>query len=269
MLKQRIITAIIIAPVAIGCVFFLPVPGFSLFVGFVIVVSGWEWANLAGIEGGLKFLYAAGIGLLLVLASFVEPRWILFPSLLWWSIALVLVIRYPVLEDRWSAPLVRMLTGPVILVPGFVALVQLKLSPDSNFLILLLFFLIWGADIGAYFSGRAWGKRKLAPRVSPGKSWAGLGGGMVTAMVIALGMTLWIGKPDPGSFQAAIFLTGCLVVVLVSVLGDLTISMFKRHRGIKDSSQLLPGHGGFLDRIDSLLSAGPVYSVFLLLTGWH
>ncbi|MDA0979532.1 MAG: phosphatidate cytidylyltransferase, partial [Proteobacteria bacterium] len=163
---------------------------------------------------------------------------------------------------------VILLLGFWILLPGWVALSSLKQMPDSAFLICLLFFLIWGADIGAYFSGRALGKRKLAPRVSPGKSWAGFFGGLLTALVIAVAMSLWLGRPDPGSAEGAFYLLAAGIVAMISVLGDLSISMFKRHRDIKDSSQLLPGHGGFLDRIDGLLSASPAFVLYLSWANW-
>ncbi len=268
MLKQRIITALIIAPIAIACVFFLPLPGFSLFVGSMIAVSAWEWANLAGYSGAARFVYAGFMVLLLGLAWFAPPLMILVPAVIWWSVAFVLVFNYPQMTRIWSHQITRSFIGVVMLVPGFVSLVQLKQQVDSNFLILLLFFLIWGADIGAYFTGRAFGKRKLAPEVSPGKSWAGVWGGLATSLLISIGMVLWLGKPDLSSGRGLVFLGLCLFIVVVSVLGDLTISMFKRFRGVKDSSALLPGHGGFLDRLDSLLSSGPVFTLFILMFGW-
>jgi phosphatidate cytidylyltransferase len=132
-------------------------------------------------------------------------------------------------------------------------------------LILSLMLLVWGADIGAYFFGRAFGKRKLAPRVSPGKSWAGFFGGLFTSVCIAAGLALYLQVPVS---QLFVVLLCAAVVVLFSVVGDLTESMFKRQMGIKDSSQLLPGHGGVLDRIDSLTAAAPVFALLLLLSGW-
>jgi phosphatidate cytidylyltransferase len=268
MLKQRIITALVIAPIAIACVFFMPISGFYAFIGTVIAVSAWEWANLAGYEGAAKYLYAAFISSLMLGSMFIPPEWILAPAMVWWLIALVLVVKYPGLESKWSSQLARSIIGVFVLLPGFVSLVQLKQSIDGDFLILLLFFLIWGADIGAYFSGRAFGKAKLAPRVSPGKSWAGVWGGLTTAVVISMGMTYWLGKPDLMTERGAVFLLACLSVAVISVLGDLTISMFKRQRGVKDSSNLLPGHGGFLDRLDSLFAAGPTFCLFILANGW-
>ena len=158
--------------------------------------------------------------------------------------------------------------GFLALVPGWVALRELKLFTDSSYLICLLFFLIWGADVGAYFAGRGFGRSKLAPDVSPGKTWEGFFGGLVAVLVIAITMALWFGKPDLTSPDGMILVGLCLLVGMISVLGDLTISMFKRKRDIKDSSNLLPGHGGFLDRIDSLLSAAPVYTLYLLSANW-
>ena len=125
--------------------------------------------------------------------------------------------------------------------------------------------LVWGADIGAYFFGRAFGKLKLVPRVSPGKSWAGLFGGVLTSLCIAIGLAVYLNIPID---QFVPVLLGAVLVVLFSVVGDLTESMFKRQMGIKDSSQLLPGHGGVLDRIDSLTAAAPMFALLLLLSGW-
>ena len=268
MLKQRIITALILAPIVIACVFLLPPLQFSLFVGGFILIAAWEWANLADIEGYARFAYAGGVLLLLGAVTFLPPLVVLAVGAIWWGFAFFLVLQYPRATHLWSPPVVRYLLGFLILVPGFVSLNVLKAMPDSHFLILLLFLLIWGADIGAYFSGRAFGKRKLAPEVSPGKSWAGVYGGLATAMVIAIVMALFKGDPDLLSWRGIVFLLGCCAVVLVSVLGDLVESMFKRARGVKDSSNLLPGHGGVLDRLDSLFAAGPVFALFMLLFGW-
>jgi len=124
---------------------------------------------------------------------------------------------------------------------------------------------VWGADIGAYFTGKAMGKRKLAPQVSPGKSWEGFYGGLVTSLLITLAIGL---VRDWGVGQMLAGLVGAAIVVAISVVGDLTESMFKRRSGIKDSSNLLPGHGGVLDRIDSLTAAVPVFAVLLWAAGW-
>jgi phosphatidate cytidylyltransferase len=268
MLKQRVITAIILAPIVIGCVFLLPLLQFSLFIAVVMGIAAWEWANLVRLQGAARVGYAIGIVLLLAGTGLLQPIPILIAGAVWWLCAFYFVVRFPAASTLWSSRLAGALLGVVVFVPGFVGLVQLKQTTDATFLILLLFLLIWGADIGAYFAGRAFGRSKLAPAVSPGKSWAGLYGGLVSALVIAAGMALWYGKPALLTVEGVVFLIGCGIVVLVSVLGDLVESMFKRQRGVKDSSNLLPGHGGVLDRIDSLLSAGPLFALFILLFGW-
>ena len=268
MLRQRIITAIILAPIVLACVFLLHHFEFSLFVGAVLAVAAWEWANLANLSNLNRYLYALMVAVAMLAAYFAPVTPVLLLSSLWWVIAFVLVVNYPKLDELWGSSAVIMIIGVLTLVPGFAALIELKRHVESNYLICLLFFLIWGADIGAYFSGRAFGKRKLAPRVSPGKSWAGFYGGVVTSFVIAVLMSLYLGRPQLATADGVIFLAACMFIAVVSVLGDLTISMFKRHRDIKDSSNLLPGHGGFLDRIDSLLSASPVFALYLGIAVW-
>lgn len=264
MLKQRILTALVIAPIALVCVFLLPLGYFSLFVGAVLAVAAWEWGNFAGLDMAYRYGYAVFISLMMAGVYFAPVMPVLLLSLVWWLIAFVFVVGYPSLTELWGKRAVILLIGVVVLLPGFVALRELKSLPDSNYYICLLFFLIWGADIGAYFSGKAFGKRKLAPRVSPGKSWAGFFGGLATSMVIAVAMSQYFGSPVLNSLPGLIFLLAAAGIAMVSVLGDLTISMFKRRRDIKDSSNLLPGHGGFLDRIDSLLSAAPAFALYLL-----
>ncbi len=268
MLKQRILTALVIGPVSIACVFLLPAFEFSIFVGIVLTIAAWEWANLADFSGISRFVYAGAIAALMLGALWMPPVVVLGLGAAWWVAALAFVIRYPEMTGWWSSQAVRAIAGVLALVPGFIAMCELKAMPDSTFLILLLFLLIWGADVGAYFVGRAFGKAKLAPAVSPGKSWAGFFGGLLTGVLIFLAMSLWKGSPDLLSLQGGLVLLACALVVMISVLGDLSVSMFKRNRGIKDSSNLLPGHGGFLDRLDSLLSAGPVFGLFILLVGW-
>jgi len=267
MLKQRIMTALILAPIAIACTFFLPITGFSIFLVCVLMIAAWEWAAFAFLEGWQRLLYAVVIGVIILASGYLPPLWVLIPGMVWWFVALLLVIRYPHASHLWARHWLQALLGVVVLVPGYVGLLQLKLANDGNLLILLLFFLVWGADIGAYFSGRRWGRAKLAPQVSPGKSWAGFYGGLALAMLIAVGMSAYLGKLDFGSIDSLLFLSGCGLVVTLSVLGDLVESMFKRQRGIKDSSQLLPGHGGFLDRLDSLLAASPSFALLVLLLG--
>ncbi|HTN31719.1 MAG TPA: phosphatidate cytidylyltransferase [Pseudomonas sp.] len=268
MLKQRIITALILLPVALAGFFLLDGQGFALFIGAVITLGAWEWARLAGLQTQkLRVAYALVVVILL--------GWLYrFPQLavpvlalgvLWWLAAIGAVLRYPASADAWRAQPVRLLIGLLILLPAFQGLLLLKHWPLGNWLIVAVMVLVWVADIGAYFSGRAFGKRKLAPKVSPGKSWEGVFGGLLASLLVTLGVGLY---RDWTSSELMLALLGAAVVVLISVVGDLTESMFKRQAGIKDSSNLLPGHGGVLDRIDSLTAAVPVFAALLWAAGW-
>jgi len=268
MLKQRIITALILLPIALCGFFLLDGANFALFIGLVVTPGAWEWARLAGlIAQGLRVAYAvvvAGLLMLLHLMPELAP-WVLGVSVLWWALATWLVLTYPRTSELWASVACRLLIGLLVLLPAWQGLVLIKHWPLGNWLIMAVMVLVWGADIGAYFSGRAFGKRKLAPQVSPGKSWEGVYGGLALSLVI----TAVVGVPREWSAGELILgLFGAAVVVLVSVVGDLTESMFKRRSGIKDSSNLLPGHGGVLDRIDSLTAAIPMFAVLLWAAEW-
>lgn len=277
MLKQRIITALILAPIVIVGLFFLPPLGFAIFTGVALTIGAWEWANLSGAGSSVsRLVYAAAIALLIWLCvqfsiddNVVLLLWL---TAAWWLVALVLVARYPGATTLWQPPAVRLLMGLPVLVGAWFGLNYLRTGQfslgqmDSNLLLILFAFgIAWAADIGAYFAGRAWGKRKLAPRVSPGKSWAGVFGGLASALLLAL-VVAWLAQCT--LYETLVLLAVVGVTALVSVLGDLFESMFKRFRGVKDSSRLLPGHGGILDRIDSLTAALPVLALLLTLAGW-
>ncbi|MET1076602.1 MAG: phosphatidate cytidylyltransferase [Pseudomonas sp.] len=268
MLKQRIITALVLLPLAL-CGFFLLDGGwFALFIGAVVSLGAWEWARLAGFDAQpARVGYAAVVALLLLLLyrlPVLAPA-LLVVAMLWWGVATALVLAYPGSSRYWGGGPGKLLIGWLILLPAWQGLVLLKQWPLGNLLILAVMVLVWGADVGAYFSGKAFGKRKLAPRVSPGKSWEGAIGGLLFCLVLTLAVGLYRGWSMSGLGLA---LLGAALVVAISVVGDLTESMFKRQSGIKDSSQLLPGHGGVLDRIDSLTAAVPVFAVLLWLAGW-
>ncbi|MWV17682.1 phosphatidate cytidylyltransferase [Pseudomonas sp. L-22-4S-12] len=268
MLKQRIITALLMLPVVL-CGFFLLDGGlFALFIGAVVTLGAWEWARLAGFAGqAQRVAYAAAVAALLYglyLAPALAP-WLLGAAVLWWLLATLLVLSYPASSRYWGGLPGKLLIGLLILLPAWQGLVLLKQWPQANLLIIAVMVLVWGADIGAYFAGKTFGKRKLAPRVSPGKSWEGLYGGLLASLLITAVVGLQQGWQGKGFVLA---MAGAALVVLISVVGDLTESMFKRQSGFKDSSNLLPGHGGVLDRIDSLTAAVPVFAVLLWLAGW-
>ncbi|MEE4688476.1 phosphatidate cytidylyltransferase [Pseudomonas alliivorans] len=268
MLKQRIITALILLPIALCGFFLLTGAYFALFIGFVVVLGAWEWARLAGFAAqSMRIGYAAVVAVLLFLMYLLpglEP-WVLVAAVIWWAVATFLVLTYPDSNEHWASAACKLVIGLLILLPAWQGLVLIKQWPLGNWLILAVMVLVWAADIGAYFSGKAFGKRKLAPKVSPGKSWEGVYGGLA----VSLGITAAVGiSRDWTAAQFIGGLLGAAVVVFISVIGDLTESMFKRQSGVKDSSNLLPGHGGVLDRIDSLTAAIPVFAVLLWAADW-
>lgn len=268
MLKQRIITALIMLPVALGGFFLLQGGWFALFIGLVVCAGAWEWARLAGFEAQPLRLGYAGVVALLLAALYQLPSLagpVLALAVLWWLAAIALVLAYPASSRAWQALPVRLAIGLLILLPAWQGLLLLKQWPQGNSLILAVMLLVWTADVGAYFSGRRFGRRKLAVQVSPGKSWEGLYGGLAGSLLLTLLVGLY---RDWDARDLMMALLGAALVVLISVVGDLTESMFKRQSGIKDSSNLLPGHGGVLDRIDSLTAAVPMFAVLLWLHGW-
>lgn len=273
MLKTRILTALVLAPIAIGGIFFLPPLGFAVFTGAIITVGAWEWANMAGIEDAAgRVSYALLTAAILYGLLNVPVVAVLWLALFWWFVCFLLVRSYPEGSGRWGSLPVRAVMGLLVLVPAWVGLNHMRTggfqfgdSSSNLLLILYVFCVVWVADIGAYFAGRAFGKAKLAPRVSPGKSWAGVWGGLLAVGVFAV----IIGALASAGFVDIVLLViASLATGLVSVLGDLLESMLKRYRGIKDSSQLLPGHGGIMDRIDSLTAAIPIFALIVTQLGW-
>lgn len=276
MLKQRIITALILAPLMIGGIFFLPLYEFKLFIGLITCIGAWEWANFSGIEkqpGRIAYAIVLSLAVFAVAqmpAAYQVP--LLYVALVWWIFAFILVRSYPSLSQLWHARAARMVLGFIVLLPMWVGFVHLKTYALSDYLILFVMFIVWGADVGAYFAGRTFGKNKLAPNVSPGKTWEGVYGGLATTVLIAIGGGYCLDTytdihMSAGRWAALIAVT--VLVTMVSVLGDLVESMLKRHRGIKDSSQLLPGHGGIMDRIDSMTAAVPVFALALTWLQWN
>ena len=272
MLKQRVITAIFLLAGFLGAVFYLPPGGWAGVATLVAALAAWEWGGLLGwsprarVGGGLAFALL-GAGLLLafphlgdrVVAGTVAPgvKGLYLLSLVFWC-----GVVPPWFRQHWklSAPGLGGVVGLVVLLPTWLALIQLRTLGGGALLALMA--TVWIADIAAYFSGRAFGKHKLAPRISPGKTWEGALGALVGVEVY--GLVLWTAFPGfLPALQSWQVLLGLAVVTAISIFGDLFESLLKRQAGLKDSSQLLPGHGGVLDRIDSLTSTLPLFALGL------
>ena len=268
MLRERVVTAIVLVAALLAALFWLPPVGWTALAAAVLAAAAWEWAGFAHAGRGGRILYAAattGAGLAAAYGSGLTEGG---PGLLslapLYGLALVFwVVGAPLWLARRPAtpsPVLVLAVGWIVLLPTFLALVQLRnLGPGT-----LLAFMgtVWVADIAAYFVGRRFGRTKLAPNVSPGKTWEGLYGALVATGVYA---AAWIGlfrgatptavRDLPWSPVWMIVLIE--VLALLSVLGDLLESAMKRQAGLKDSGNLLPGHGGILDRIDALTPVLP------------
>lgn len=279
MLKQRIITALILAPLALFAILFLPLFSFQIMIALVVGLGAWEWSSMSGITRKFtKLSYAALVTIVCLLLSLILPTdmiwyqgqlnslytYILSLAALWWMISLGMIIAYPKFSSLWycSKP-IRGIFGFFTLIPTWVAVVSLRTSlydVDPFYGASLIFYvlgIVWAADIGAFFVGVKFGKHKLRPLVSPGKTLEGLMGGVFASSAIIAFAALHY-QVDTSRIWLHI-LVGALTVG-VSALGDLNESMFKRCAGIKDSGTLLPGHGGIMDRIDSLTAAFPVFA---------
>ncbi len=260
-MMQRFLTALVLAPLFIWAIFSLTTPYFSYLLLAFVVLGAWEFSRLIKITQPINraLLTLFIVGCTLVAnnhAQNLENLYILlYVSALWWGLNLFWVVSYPSHTQTWfGSGIVRSMSGVLLLAPMWVALVSLHSKGDEYFLLLML--LIWGADSGAYFVGRKFGKRKLAPKVSPGKSVEGVLGGIGFALIVMLAFLQLQGIASEQYFG---YLLLTVVVASVSVLGDLFESLFKRESGMKDSGQILPGHGGVLDRIDSLTAAAPFF----------
>jgi phosphatidate cytidylyltransferase len=259
MLKKRILTALVLLPIFIALVLYLPPLWFGLVTCVFVLLGAYEWSGFLGIQSKfLRLTFPVFIYPFFTISLYIPIPLTMMVTLLFWLVALVLVIRYPAGAKRWGKSIIwRGLMGLFVLIPAWRAINFLRAN-DGPYVLLFLFVLIWIADSGAYFAGKLFGKHKLLPEVSPGKTWEGLAGALLLSGVFSLSLTKLI--PSETSWLNILLLG--LVTVLFSVLGDLFESMLKRNVNLKDSGQLFPGHGGLLDRIDSLTAAAPVF-VFL------
>ncbi len=281
MLKTRVMTALVMLAVLLVATFWSSPFQFAGFVSAILLVGVYEWAGLMGLESRSArlrylFVFCLAMGVIALVCGIVQHAvTLLRPAVMgvsgigviFWLYAFFLIRHFPENQATWSGKTQTALMGFATLLPTWIALIQLKYLAPSGYLVLVLIALVSIVDIGAYFTGRAWGKAKLAPRLSPGKSWAGFWGGLASCLLLAL-ILLVSFSAQLGTLTAVdilISLSAIMVVAVFSVLGDLFESMLKRSRGVKDSGTSLPGHGGILDRIDSLTAAAPVFMVSFMI----
>lgn len=266
-LPRRVTTAIVAIPVAIVAVLALPTGSVALVFAFVAVGASIEWARISTpqqvtvygfaliVAGSVLFLWLAGLqwlGWLRALCAI---------SIAWWCIALVWVIQYEQGHDAVAldGAITSGIVGWMVIVPAWAGLVYVHASgEDGPSRVLFILVVVWAADIGAYFAGRRFGTRKLAPRTSPGKSVEGVAGGMAAVVMLGIAAGLWLSFPV---VLVVLLVLLCVAAGALSVVGDLIESLVKRRSGVKDSGKLLPGHGGLLDRIDSLTAAAPACAI--------
>lgn len=275
MLKTRVLTAALLLAVFVSALFLLPANGWLAFCTVCLGLAAWEWASLAAFAAGGRALYAAFVvGLFLAPAvlgtpgtgpSSQAPPWTYAAAALFWSVAVPLWIwRQP--RIRWAV--LRLGVGLVVLLPAAAALVDLRgLHPG---LLLALLASVWISDTAAYFVGRRFGRHKLAPAISPGKTWEGVGGALGAVTLYALA---WMGLSGPagipvwpnGTPMTRLWIVPVLLGLAVAgMIGDLFESLIKRHAGVKDSGTLLPGHGGILDRIDAIAAMLPIAALVFM-----
>jgi phosphatidate cytidylyltransferase len=269
MLRQRVLTALVLMPLVVGGILYLDNNVFAVVLAVVLLVAAREFGQLAHLGAGPRlFIFVAVIGLSMALAStYLTPvyadafQWVMAA---WWVLVSITLFarRTALARIEGVRPAILLLSG-LVLLAAWLATVRLHGSGDHGpVLALYLFVLIWVADSGAYFAGRAFGVRKISPHVSPGKTWMGVAGALLGAIVCAVALAV---SGFAGELPVAPLVGLSMLVTLISIGGDLWISRLKREAGVKDSGSLLPGHGGLLDRIDSLLAAAPVFAAGL---GW-
>jgi phosphatidate cytidylyltransferase len=281
MLMQRVLTAIIL----LACLILLSVFSspfvFAVLTAILTLLGALEWTRFIGARAyWVRIMYLLGIAILLAGASIflsVTPTaesldtsrvvTMMFLACIFWVMALNLMIGYPANSHSWNKQTYIALMGVFVLIPTWCGIVKLKYIDSTGVLFLMLVATVSIADIGAYFIGRTWGQSRLAPMLSPGKSWAGFWGGILSSVsFIAVAVLLANGRMvELDMLGAMLVIIGAVLISVSSVAGDLFESMLKRNRQLKDSGNILPGHGGILDRIDSLTAATPIAVLWMTL----
>lgn len=265
MLQTRIITAAVLLLVFAADLFLASVHVFALILGFIVAAAAWEWSRLCQVRNEhLQTAFAAFAGLLTLILLYIPydqgfMRWLLLLGFIYWVSVPVAFYMMPKLPPFVSVQTTLLASGVLVMLITAVAIQYLRTHAPaaSSYLLLYALSIIWIMDIGAYFSGKRFGKNKLAPLISPGKTWEGVYGGAALTFVV---MLLTVMFADFASGNALKVLVATVLAAAVSVVGDLAESRVKRAADVKDSSQMLPGHGGVLDRLDGVLAAIPVFA---------
>lgn len=272
MLIPRLLTALVLLPLLLSAIWFLPASALYAVFCAVGLLAAWEWSALMAVPApaaGQRAAFVASSALLMAAAWGLREHalWVCALSAAWWLLALVILRGYPPNFERTRPGLpVMWAVGWVLLVPTMLALWMLRAMPDGALRLFFLFFLVFAADTGAYLAGRSLGRRKLAPAISPGKTVEGFLGGLLLCALWALcAGPLVFRLETPGQIVLLVLLS--LGVAMFTVVGDLIESLFKRAAGVKDSGHILPGHGGVLDRVDSILAGAPLMALGLVALG--
>jgi phosphatidate cytidylyltransferase len=261
MLRQRIITALIAGVLLLVVLFVLPGEAARVVIAALFVSAAWEWSGFLSFSTTPgRLAYTAAVAIIQAVAWWVVPesvayQTILYVAIAWWVSALAWMFFYPTAIPAT----VGWICGVLVLIPAYLALDWLYVQ--SPWLLLFLLGIVWSADIGAYFAGKKFGRVKLAPAISPGKTWEGVVGGLIAVSILAAIGGSWANE------GLAVLIPFCIAIALLSIVGDLTVSMFKRDAGVKDSGKLFPGHGGLLDRIDSVMAASTLFATGIAIGG--
>jgi phosphatidate cytidylyltransferase len=270
-LKTRLASAAILVPLAVGGVLYLPTSGVALALALVMGVGLWEWGGMIPLGSGTaRIAYPAGVAALMALVWAAPLNRVIVPLLLlgfiWWLAALYWLVRPDFgAQSTRAVRVLKGIAGVLVMLPCWASFVALHARGNNGPVIsLALLVLVWIADSGAYFAGHRWGRTRLAPVISPGKTWEGVLGGIVASAIAALLAGYWYSR----SLEWTLTLVPvALLAVMFSIVGDLLESLMKRQAGIKDSGGIIPGHGGVLDRIDSLTAAAPLFLMGMLWFG--
>jgi len=272
-LKQRVLTAVVLIPLVLAAIFVLQPQYFLILLAIILLGGSWEYRRLAGLTGYARgYLLVLSQAVILAVLYQLRDQWgneALMAVSVSCAAWLLMFIRLPLYRPDVSPDstyrVISFATAIVSITTGWFAISWIRIQPEGAWLILLLLLIVWAADTGAYLAGKTFGKKKLAPQISPGKTRAGLLGGLIAAVLVAL----LAAKLMPLTYmEPSSLIPISLATALVSVCGDLMISLHKRTSGYKDSGNLLPGHGGILDRVDSLIAAAPFFALGLLVSGF-